>query len=97
MRGAQIRNGKLSFDLGPACLLALRIRIANGVHRPYAAFYILRRQLMLFGAYQNKVLVPRIGLEAFVNEGSIGNVCTNRDFFAFGRQHTDDLFMIAGP
>ena len=36
---------------------------------------------MLFGACQNKVLVPRIGLEAFVNEASIGDVCTNRDIF----------------
>jgi hypothetical protein len=30
MRGAQIRHGKLSFDLGPTRLLALRVRIANG-------------------------------------------------------------------
>jgi hypothetical protein len=43
MRGAQIRHGKLSFDLGPARLLALRVRIAYGVHRPYSAFYIFRR------------------------------------------------------
>ena len=43
MRGALIRHGNLSFDLGPACLLALRVRIANGVHRPYPAFYIFRR------------------------------------------------------
>jgi len=48
-------------------------------------FYIFRRQLMLFGACQNKVVVPRVGLEAIVNEGFVGDVCTNRDFFAFGR------------
>ena len=34
---------KLSFDLGPARLLALRVRIANGVHRPYPVFYIFGR------------------------------------------------------
>ena len=42
MRGALIRHGNLSFDLGPACLLALRVRITNGLHRPYPAFYIFR-------------------------------------------------------
>ena len=58
MRGAPIRHGKLSFDLGPTRLLAPRVRIADGVHRPYSAFYIFQRQLMLFGTCQNQVFVP---------------------------------------
>jgi hypothetical protein len=52
---------------------------------------------MVLRTCENKVLVPRIGLEAIVNEARIGDVRMNRGFFAFGRKHLDDLFVITGP
>ncbi len=74
----------LGFDFSAAGSLAPRIRIANGMHCPYAAFYILRRQLIFFGTCHNKLLVPRVGFEAIVYESRVGDVSTNRDFLALG-------------
>ncbi len=74
----------LRFDLGPTRLLAPSVWVTNGVYRSYTGFYIRKRQPMLFGTCQNKVLVPRIGLEAIVYESRIGDVCINRDFLVLG-------------